>query len=81
MAYYIDEEEKRRIAEIIRSYVTKRRITQQHVSDVSGVNRAHVNRILNGHVTGHSLQKIIEMAKAVGLVVQVSVREPEAIDG
>ena len=49
-------------------------MTQERLGELIGVARPHVNNILNGTERGVSIQRLLDMTNALGLIVDVEIR-------
>lgn len=65
---------KEKMTAAVKRELKAQNMTQEHLGELVGVARPHVNNILNGADRAVSVQKLLDMTNALGLIVDVEIR-------
>ena len=65
---------KEKMTAAVKRELKARDMTQERLGELIGVARPHVNNILNGTERGVSIQRLLDMTNALGLIVDVEIR-------
>ena len=65
---------KEKMAKAVKQELKARGMSQAKLGELIGMASTHVNNILNGTEGGVSIQRLLDMTNALGLVVDVEIR-------
>jgi predicted XRE-type DNA-binding protein len=66
---------KASVALEVRRLIRERELTQQEVAHILGIDQPKVSRLLRGHLTGFSVEKLFSMLNKLGRRVEVRISE------
>ncbi|APR98474.1 helix-turn-helix domain-containing protein [Wolbachia endosymbiont of Folsomia candida] len=69
---------KRRLIDIINSFIEKYNWTQSHAAEILGIDQPKVSQIKNGKIDGFSLERLLSFLKKLDHEIIITMKESES---